>query len=207
MCTIVFNELRILLWIQYHLRNDFLDIIMKFFTTIGNVGTIWIIIALYLMLRKDTREGGIKVFLGLLFSFIICNLIFKNVLMKERPFEVYKYVDLIIKKPNGYSFPSGHTSASIAAAYIIFKEKYNLLDFLKIFRLKGNNQNLKIGLDSKKMYINLGYIMYFMAFMIAFSRMYLFVHYPSDILGGILTGIISADVAIFVFDRLIKKYI
>ncbi|WP_338536273.1 phosphatase PAP2 family protein [Helicovermis profundi] len=179
----MFNELRILLWIQYHLRSEFLDNVMKFFTTIGNTGLVWIFVAIIMVVVKKTRKKGFLVLLALVLSYIICNLIFKNILMKPRPFEVYKYIDLIIKKPSGYSFPSGHTSSSIAAAYVIYKSS----------------------LFYKK--INLGYLAFFVAIMISFSRLYLFVHYPSDVLGGILTGIIAGDLAIWIMGKYdLRKY-
>lgn len=184
MCPITFNEIRMLLWIQNHLRSPIIDEIMKFFTAIGNKGAIWIIICIGLIIYKSKREVGFKVALSLIFSIIICNLILKNYVARIRPFDAYKYIDLIVNKPKDFSFPSGHTSASFAAALVMFKSS---------LKIKG---------------YKIGWIVIAIAIAISFSRLYLFVHYPSDVLGGILTGVISYELAMWIYPyirRFFKK--
>lgn len=184
MCPITFNEIRMLLWIQDHLRSPLMDEFMKLFSKIGNAGTVWIIICIGLLLYKSTRETGIRVAISLILSLIICNLILKNYVARIRPFDAYKYIDLIISKPTDFSFPSGHTSASFAAALTMFKSG---------IKIKG---------------YKVGWIFIAIAVIISFSRLYLFVHYPSDVLGGVLTGMISYELAMWSYPhirRIFKK--
>ncbi len=178
MCQIGYNEIKLLLWIQENLRSDFLDSFMKMITRLGDVGIIWIIIGVIFIISSKNRKMGFSVLLSLVFSAIICKLILKNYVARIRPYEVYSYIDLIIDKQVDYSFPSGHTSASIAASFAILKSNFSYKKF------------------------NLGYIFIGLAILISFSRLYLFMHYPTDVLGGLITGLISAELAIFTVGRI-----
>lgn len=176
------NEIKFLIWIQENMRSDFMDASMKFFTKIGDTGMIWIIFGLIFLAVAKYRKIGFRVIFSIFFSALICNLILKNYVARIRPYDLYTYVELIIEKQNDFSFPSGHTSASIAAAVAIFKSK----------------------LMYKKM--NLGYLFLILALVMSFSRMYLFMHYPSDVLGGIITGILSAKLSFLLVEKLYGKF-
>lgn len=155
-------ELDFLLALQ-QLHNPILDQIMVVITTLGNAGWFFILTGIVLFCIKKTRKTGVQVLLSLLFSLILCNLILKGLVERMRPCWIMPDIQLLIANPKDFSFPSGHTSASVATAISIYTyhRKY-------------------------------GMIMFGLAIAIAFSRMYLFVHFPTDILGGLFAGSVSA---------------
>lgn len=158
-------ELQILHAIQ-ELHTDWLNAIMIFVSTLGNAGMIWIALSIALAIPKRTRACGLTMMGAMALSFLLGNLFLKNVIARPRPFMADSSVTLLIPQPGEYSFPSGHTLNSVTAATVIF------LYFKKA-----------------------GIIALLFAGVIAFSRLYLFVHYPTDILGGILLGIVDAVLA------------
>lgn len=168
-------ELEILHAIQ-ELHTDWLNAIMILVTTLGNGGIIWIALSLVLVVPKRTRVCGFTMMGAMLLSFLLGNLLLKNLIARPRPFMVDTSVTLLIPKPGEYSFPSGHTLNSVTAATVIFL-------YFK-----------KAGIGA-----------YVLAALIAFSRLYLFVHYPTDILGGILLGIIDALIGYKIAQIIIKK--
>ena len=155
-------ELEILHMIQGW-HQDWLSEIMIFFSSIGNGGMVWIAVSLVLLLIPRTRKCGLTMVLAMLLTMILGNEIIKKVVARPRPCAVDRSVTLLIPFPGQYSFPSGHTSNSFSAAVSIF-----------LFYRKP------------------GILALLVAAIIAFSRMYLFVHYPTDILGGILLGSFDA---------------
>lgn len=168
-------DFSILFWIQEHIVNEGLTPIMKFFTTIGNGGMIWIILCIILLLFKKTRRIGLVAAVSLLLVAILNNEIIKAIVQRPRPF-TYTDIELLIAAPGGYSFPSGHTSSSFAVATAIF-------------------------LKDKK----LGTAALLCAALIGFSRMYFFVHFPSDVLTGMIEGILMAVLVSCLFDYALKK--
>lgn len=155
-------ELQFLYWLQ-ELHNPIPDRIMIFITSLGNGGIFWICLGVILAFIPKTRKCGISMLLAMALTFVLGNLILKNVVARPRPFTVATDVVLKIPRPGEYSFPSGHTMNSFAAATTIFL----------YYRKAG-----------------IGALI--LASLIAFSRMYLFVHYPTDILAGMLLGIVDA---------------
>lgn len=168
-------DLMLLEWISNNLHNPILDKIFIVLTTLGDNGLIWIIIALLLLVTKKYRKAGFLILCALLLNLILVNGLLKNIVQRTRPFDAVPTVQLLISKPSSFSFPSGHTSSAFAAVGIISS-------LMKKYRL------------------------YFiaLAILIAFSRMYLFVHYPTDIIGGAMMGIICAKVVLILYE-LIKS--
>ena len=155
-------ELQILHIIQgWH--QEWLDAVMIFFTTLGNSGFCWIVLSVVLVVFPRIRKCGLSMLAAMAITFIIGNLMMKNIFMRQRPFEVDTSVRLLIPAPRDYSFPSGHTSSSFTAATVLFCY-----------------------------YHRVGIVAFILAGVIAFSRMYFFVHYPTDILGGIVLGVLDA---------------
>ena len=161
------------LYFLQDLHTPLLDKIMLFFTKIGNIGLPWLAVAVILPFFKKTRPCGIAILLSLLLKEIIGNLALKNLIARERPCWIDPSVPLLISAPSSYSFPSGHTFDGFAASVSIFL------------------YNKKAGIAA-----------IIVAAAIAFSRMYLFVHFPTDVLASVVLGIL---VAVFVH-RLVETH-
>lgn len=153
-------EFKILDFIQ-GIRTPVGDAVMCLITKLGDAGIIWIVFAVVLLLRQKTRKTGSIVLAALCVDLIFCNGILKNLFARIRPFDVNTQITLLIEKPTDFSFPSGHTAASFASAAALY--------------FSGERKLWKPALV--------------LACLIAFSRLYLYVHYPTDVLGGILAGI------------------
>lgn len=154
-----------------------LNYIMIFITSLGNGGLIWIVAALFLIFQNKNmlKREGFTIAVALIIFSVLGLLILKPIIARPRPF-IAQGVDILIKEPMGFSFPSGHTGSSFAAASVIYF------------------YNKKIGL-----------LALILTTLIAFSRMYLFVHYPSDIVGGLILGIISSRIAIKITNEISRK--
>ena len=156
--------------ITINMRNPILNPIMTFITYLGSLGGIWIIIGVLFLLSNKTRETGIILIIAVVLSGIINDIVLKNVFARLRPFEETAWVNAIITKPNDYSFPSGHSFVSFASAVVLLR------------------YNKKIGFSA-----------YILAILIAFSRVYLGVHYPTDIIAGALLGTVCGIITIKLF--------
>lgn len=155
-------EIEILNLIQ-SIRTPLLDTFMSNITKLGNAGIIWIALTIILLLIPKTRKSGLILAVALIADLILCNGILKPLVARIRPFDVNTAIQLIVAKPYDYSFPSGHAAASFTAVMALY--------------LAGEKKLWKIALA--------------IACLIAFSRLYLYVHYPTDVLGGIATGVIA----------------
>lgn len=165
-------EFAILDWIQQHLRCDFLDTLLPAASWICNHGEVWIVLAAVLLLRKKERWFGVSVAIALILDLICCNLILKPLVDRVRPFAVNTAVELLTTPPLDASFPSGHTAASFAA----------------VFALKASGSRLwKPALV--------------LAVVIAFSRLYLYVHWPSDVFFGAVLGTVLGYVGAWLAGR------
>ena len=171
-------ELGILDWIAAHCHNGFLDGFMPFVSSLGNGGMIWITLGLgILLLHRGQRSTGLQVLLALLLSLLLCNLLLKNGVDRIRPCQLNEAAALLIPCPQDPSFPSGHTSASFAAVVVLFLRRW-----------RGRWAALVL------------------AVLIAFSRLYLYVHFPTDVLGGIVVGSLCGWLAVKGFQRWIAPH-
>jgi undecaprenyl-diphosphatase len=152
------------------MSSDFLDIVMPIFTKLGSGGLIWVTVSLLFLDSRRYRTDGFELILSLLLCVLLGNLILKPLIGRSRPCDKNLEVPLLIARPTDYSFPSGHTLSSFASAIVIFHVNDTW-----------------------------GFAAVILAFFIAFSRLYLFVHYPSDILAGILIGMSIGTAAIWVY--------
>lgn len=157
---------RILIWIQDMMRSELLTPIMVFVTKLGNGGAFWILLSLGLLIPKKSRTIGIMMLLSLGVTFIIDNVLLKNLVGRIRPYEAVYGLERLVEKQKDFSFPSGHTGSSFAAAVIMF-----------------------LGMPKKY-----GIPAIVLAFLISFSRLYVGVHYPTDVLCGAVIGTIVAIV-------------
>ena len=161
-------ELALLDWIQAHLRSGPLDVLMTALSRLADHGDIWILLAALLLLSVKRRKQGITVSCALVLDLLACNTVLKPLIGRGRPFLLRPDLILLVSPPGDASFPSGHTAASFAAAFAL--------------RAAGAEKRLWIPAV-------------ILAAGIAFSRLYLYVHWPSDVLGGILLGAVLGHLA------------
>ena len=167
----------ILIYIQEHIRNSAFNMFFPKITLLGNAGIFWILLTLVLLAVPKTRKAGICSAIALIFSGILNNLLLKPIVNRTRPYEIVEGLRLIGKKPIDASFPSGHTAASFASATALSR------------------------------YIPKKYsvALFVLALFIAFSRLYIGVHYPTDVLFGLADGIVLGLLAIKCMP-LLEKY-
>lgn len=167
----------ILLWVQENVRNPIINKFFIFITKLGDAGFIWIILSFILLCKKKTRKLGVMCLTALVCSFFVNNLILKNVIERKRPFEHNPELISVIEKPKDYSFPSGHTASSFSVGLLLYRHL-------------------------KKQY---GIVAMVLAVLITISRLYLGVHYPSDILCGMISGIFMAFFGERIVDKRVRK--
>ena len=154
----------ILLFIQEYIRNPILNPIVAFITSLGNEGMIWILLTLLLLIPKKTRKIGVMSALALLGSLLINNMLIKNLVARPRPYTRLEDLMILVPEPGEFSFPSGHASSSFAAAVVLFRQLPK-----------------KFGTPALTL-----------AVLIGLSRLYVGVHYPTDVLAGAVTGTLIA---------------
>ena len=137
------------------------DAFFSFFSGLGTWGIVWVIITGILFIWEELKDkkGLIALILAILLSIIISDGIVKNIVRRQRPEFSLKNTIVVQDSRNSYSFPSGHATIAFAAAYVLAREHKKWAK---------------------------GY--YVIAFLIAFSRIYLGKHYPFDIVGGTMLG-------------------
>lgn len=167
----------ILDFITEHLHTPFGDAVMPVITSLGNAGAFWILLAVVLLFLPKWRKAGIQMLVGMMLAVLAGSLILKPLIARERPFSANGFLDLLIAAPKDFSFPSGHTSSSFAAAAVLFRRKKSA-----------------------------GAAAAVLAALIAFSRMYLYVHYPSDILAGLLLGVVSGAAGSLLVNAVWRKW-
>lgn len=167
-----------LLFLQESVRNPLLDRLMIGITSLGDDGWIWILATILLLIPKKTRKVGVLSAVALLGSLLINNYLIKNIVQRPRPFVTFQELQIIIPTPSEFSFPSGHTSSSFAAAAVFYRHLPK-----------------KLGIPSV-----------ILACLIGFSRLYVGVHYPTDVLAGAVMGILLSYLAEFLVSRLAERW-
>ena len=160
----------ILLQIQQHLRSDMLTPFMKSVTFLGNGGWFWILCAVVLLVIPKTRKTGCAAALSLILGAIVTNLLLKNIVARPRPFAELEALIPLITKPKDFSFPSGHTTASFAVALVMLRMLPK-----------------KFGIPAVVL-----------AALVAFSRLYLGVHYPTDVLTGFVVALVGSTLSVWI---------
>ena len=162
----------ILDWIHETLGCGFMDVIMPIITMFGDGGIFWILCAVVMLFFPKTRKCGLTMGMALLMGVVICNMIMKPIVGRPRPVDLLATKDIIlpfaVKEMHDFSFPSGHTIASFEASVAILM------------------YNRKLGIPAV-----------ILAILISFSRLYLYVHYPTDVLVSVVLGTLFAIIAYF----------
>ena len=173
-------DLPILDWIVGNLQCAFLDFLMPLITVLGDAGIFWIAVSAILLLIPKYRKAGLSMGIALLIGVVICNMILKPWVGRIRPYEYQlihfgKTIELLVATPHDFSFPSGHTIASFEAAVAL------------------TVHNRKLGIPAM-----------ILAVLIAFSRMYLYVHYPTDVLASVILGTAFAFLGCFLAKKIFE---
>lgn len=155
-----------------------LDIIFVFISILGNKGMLWIILSVILIAFKKTRKAGICAGISLIICLLAGNLFLKPVIGRIRPYDFDQTIKLIVASLSDASFPSGHTMAAFAFSFAV-----------------------------AHFYKKQAVFFYVVASLMAFSRIYLMVHYPTDVIGGVIFGIIFGYIAIKIVERIFKNEI
>jgi undecaprenyl-diphosphatase len=170
-------EASILNWIRANLSSGLGDFLMPVISRLGDGGLIWIVFTVILLLIPRLRKYGIISVTALLLSLLFCNILAKPLIARGRPFIDISDIELLIPVPGDFSFPSGHASAAFASA-------------------------VSITFAGKR----LGIPALMLAVLIAFSRLYLCVHYVTDVLAGVALGIGCAFLARFIYEKIFNKF-
>ncbi len=169
-------EIPILDFIQTHFRCGFLDATMPIITRLGDKGLFWIAVAIVMLFFRKTRKTGWTVGGALLLGLIFVNILIKPLAGRMRPYDFNSAVQLLIPAESDFSFPSGHTVASFeAATALMLRDK-------------------RFGIPALVL-----------AVIIAFSRLYLYVHYPTDVLAAVLLGILFGILSFLIVNFIYKK--
>lgn len=161
-------DLPILDWIQANLQSPLMDKIMPIITLFGEGGIFWIAWAVLMLIIPKTRKIGIGMIIALLMGLLVCNVTLKPLVQRMRPYDLQEqefgiFINLLIERQHDFSFPSGHTIASFEAAVVLLK-------------------------NSRKM----GIPALILAILVSFSRLYLYVHYPTDVIVSVILGTLFA---------------
>ena len=157
-------DLPILDWIAENLWCPLLDAIMPIITLLGDAGIFWIAVAAVLLFIPKYRKAGLSMGIALLMGLVLCNLTLKPLVARIRPYDFVlghygRNITLLVSTPHDFSFPSGHTIASFEGAIALLVH------------------NKKLGIPATVL-----------ACLISFSRMYLYVHYPTEVLFSVVLG-------------------
>lgn len=170
-------EFDLLYWFQ-SIHNPILDKIVVVITSLGNAGIFWILLTLVMLIVCKDKKVAWTSALALLFSVLVINVFLKNMAMWARPCWIDDTIPLLVKNPKDYSFPSGHSSASFASAV-------SIVQYAK--------------------YRKQGIAAVILAALIAVSRMYVFVHFPTDVFVGTILGIVEAILAGIIIRFIYRK--
>ncbi len=164
----------ILLWIQEFLRRDWLTPVVAFFTHLGDHGLVWIALCLLLLCFKKTRKAGVAGAIALIFSLLLTNGVLKHLVGRTRPWIDVAGLVALVREPDPNSFPSGHTSAAFAAAVAWWRT----------------------------LPWRWGAVALAAAVLMGLSRLYVGVHYPTDVLCGVAVGCLCGVLAGLVIKKL-----
>lgn len=165
----------ILLFVQSNLRTPALTLVMRLFSRIGDAGIGWIALGILLLIFARTRRRGAVMLGALCTEYVLCDLVIKKLVLRPRPYLVIQQLELLVAQESSTSFPSGHSASSFACAYML----------TRLFGKKGAWA-------------------YLPATLIALSRIYVGVHYPSDVAAGVLFGTLVGVVMYPLLRRLVR---
>ena len=201
----------LLIGIQHALNADWLTPVMKLITFFGEGGYFWIAVCVLLLVFKKTRRLGLLCTFSLAFTYISCNMVLKPLIDRDRPWVTFELVKALLPPPGDSSFPSGHSANAMAPAWAMFIASMPV----KIRREDGTLSHKSYdavpclgwkgtGADPQIVH-KFGIAAVVLAVLIGISRLYLGMHYPSDVVCGLLLGMICATVVCYVITAIERK--
>ena len=175
-------DLPVLDWIQANLQSAFMDFLMPIITIFGDAGIFWIACAVILLFIPKYRKAGLSMGVALLLGVLVCNVTMKPLFQRIRPYDYQEQylntlIPLLVDRQHDFSFPSGHTIASFeACTALMLRDK-------------------RLGIPATVL-----------AVLIAFSRLYLYVHYPTDVITSVFLGIAFGILGTWIVNRLWDKF-
>ena len=170
-------ERDILLWIHEHLRFAALTPVMRVLSLLGDKGAFWIALSLILLVFRRTRRLGVCCVVSMALTFLVVNCAIKPLIARTRPYDLFSEIQILTHTERDFSFPSGHSANSFAVAWILYRMAPK-----------------KYGIPAVVL-----------AALIAFSRLYVGVHYPTDVLAGTAIAIALAELTLHQLPRIEKK--
>lgn len=168
----------VLLWIQENMRTELMTVIMKSITRLGDAGCLWIVLSVLFLVLNKTRRVGVASSLAMIFTFITVNLGIKNIVARIRPYEVVDGLNRLVEAQSDYSFPSGHTAHAFAVGVVIL-----------IMMPK------KVGVP-----------IFIISVLMAYSRLYIGVHYPTDVIGGAIIGTLMGLLSVYLVNNISDRW-
>ena len=170
-------DLSVLDWIQLHLRGGFLDALAPIITLFSEGGFFWIGLTLLLLILPKTRKCGLAMVLALALDVLLCNVIIKPLVARPRPYTYRPELELLVERLSDFSFPSGHTAIAFSGASALLFSKNRL-----------------------------GWAAIVLAALIGLSRLYLYVHYPTDVICGAALGLFCGAAGAYLAEKGCKIY-
>lgn len=168
----------LLLWIQKFARIDALNPIAAFYTHMGDAGLLWVGLSLVMLCFKRTRRAGVVGLIALGLGAFFTNVVLKHLVARPRPWLTVEGLRFLVAEPDPNSFPSGHTCAAFSAAGAWFR-------------------------NLPKRWMRVAALV--LAALMGLSRLYVGVHFPSDVLAGALVGLFAAWLAAAFWRKLEEK--
>ena len=191
-------EADLLLYIQNNIRSDLLNPFMTLLTHTGDYGILVIVLAVVLVLIPRTRRIGVIAGISLAIEALLTNLLIKNIVARTRPYDEIDGLVNMIERQKDFSFPSGHTGSAFAVMGAIL---FIAILGLPIAAKNGDLSRSKMSTAYKIVAV----LAIIYAAALAFSRLYVGVHYPTDVLGGIILGLATSIIAYFIYRFVIRK--
>ena len=191
-------EADLLLYIQNNIRSDLLNPFMTLLTHTGDYGVLMIALAIGLVIIPRTRRIGAIAGISLAIEALLNNLLIKNIVARTRPYDEIDGLVNLIERQKDFSFPSGHTGSAFAVMGAIL---FIAILGLPIAAKNGDLSRSKMSTAYKIVAV----LAIIYAAALAFSRLYVGVHYPTDVLGGIILGLATSIIAYFIYRFVIRK--